>query len=686
MDSSDDVFEGVGSSPPASLPRKPDPWALLWLQKNREDLVTRLQGLVPRLLDTLVQRGLIDPLQSAYQVMMCPHTVPANQARRLLDWLLSQPMKIFNAFQEALQKESGVIQSSRSSLSDRSFFVSEVEKKELASQANLLSTADRLCLGCQPSVKKARDELRKSYAARTQLMMRAGVTKGKQMDIERIVVGVCLISSENVEKAFEESARSCSNPDEEDSHAGASMYKKVIDTRASLLKLENVFKAEGEDEDGPDKVLASGGVGCGKSVCFSRTALYHWSLGSLWPNFVLLFCISLADKSVWQARTLPELLRLERLGLNEVEQEEVRQFITENPAEVVVVCDGLDEGQVVEGSLLWQTLNGDSVGVPQSLRIVVTTRPCRASRVLSRSCSYRGVEVTGFTQEGVEEFARKYLGKEQGRKFLTMVKKQPELSELMRAPFFSLLLGELFKKDGSIPVRQTDIFEKILVAVLQRFAEKRQLSDHDEFSSVSCAPGVLQGLTTALAKLAFAQMRTDRAYFTEADLQEVTDNEDMLKLGLLTKSDSPTRYAFRHRAVQEFLSAFHVAKSGERGKLEMEDLLQRVGDSRLSSFWVFLAGLLQGDQVEHLMEYLTAALIAPGGISAGRGLLSQLARGLLYLCIHECQGTVLSPSVKNYLQFLWRDARRPMPLILGMLSDKGSDAALPEKCYNRHTT
>ena len=77
-----------------------------------------------------------------------------------------------------------------------------------------------------------------------------------------------------------------------------------------------------------------------------RKALYDWAIGELWQQFSLLFFLELRDKSVWQARTLADLLKLAQLGLRSEEQEEIRQFITNHPDKVAIICDGLDEGRI----------------------------------------------------------------------------------------------------------------------------------------------------------------------------------------------------------------------------------------------------------------------------------------------------------------------------------------------------
>ena len=199
--------------------------------------------------------------------------------------------------------------------------------------------------------------------------------------------------------------------------------------------------------------MASGGAGCGKSVCFTRKAPFDWANGDLWQQFALLFCLELRDKSVWLAKTLADLLKLAWLNLNAEEQEEVVRFITSHPDKVVIVCDGLDEGNVDEfkGSLMWSLLQGKCVGIPSSLRLVVTTRPCRAASDVMQSTSYRGVEVVGFTKEDVAVFAHKYLGEDTGGKLVSILGRQPSIVSMMHAPLVCLLVCDIFQEEQNCP-------------------------------------------------------------------------------------------------------------------------------------------------------------------------------------------------------------------------------------------
>ena len=580
-------------------------WMLRWLQLHRKRLLDGMQNVVPIILDYLVDKGKIDPLRDVYQEIMLDTTAPVQKARRLLDWLATQPSEVFWSFQHAIRQDRLRTEAVHG------LAVSDKEIRELRERVNDMSLPEKLNLMSCRSVLKAREELQKFYRSRDKLLMSAGLAKGKTMAMDKILVNVCLLSSEEVKKAFEEPSFS-SRQDQERSEY---LFSKVLQSRSSSFTLDEVFKANSktDGEDFPDKVVATGGAGCGKSVCFTCKAPYQWASGKLWKQFALLFCLELRDKSVWQAKTLSDLLKLAALGLMPGEQEEVRQFITNHPDKVVIVCDGLDEGSIDESSLLWHLLRGSCAGIPSSLRIVVTTRPCTAASNISQSTAYRGVEVIGFTKDDVALFARKYLGQNAGDKLLSLLKKQPAIGGMLHAPLFCLLVCDLFQEEQDLPSRRTELFKKIVVALLHRYAKAHSLEE--PFQDWDDAPASLREMVIRLGKVAFKGLKEKQLYFTDVELKKAGMPTAALELGLLTKSESTKfwkrdEYAFSHLTLQEFMAALYVSSEVLQTDADMAKLLEtvRFKDGHLSTLWVFLAGVLRGDILEAFLRAMSDQL------------------------------------------------------------------------------
>ena len=278
---------------------------------------------------------------------------------------------------------------------------------------------------------------------------------------------------------------------------------------------------------------------------------------------------------------------------------------------MVIVCDGLDEGSIDESSLLWRFLQGKCIGIPASLRLVVTTRPCKAAGKISQSASYRGVEVVGFTREDVALFACKYLGEELGKKMLSHLDKQPSVASLSHAPLFCLMICDLFQEEQKLPSTRTEIFEKVVIALLHRYATAHNLDT--SFRGFEDAPVSLKELITGLGKVAFLGIQEQKLYFTDVELREAGLPAEALELGFLTKSESTKfwkrdEYTFSHLTVQEFLSALYVSSQVLHTEEDLAKLLDtvRFEDGHLSTFWVFLAGLLKGTFLECLLDALSS--------------------------------------------------------------------------------
>ena len=565
-----------------------------WLQLRRQALVAGIQDIVPEVLDHLVQQGHIDPLQSlTYQEIVSDATVPVRKARTLLDWLSQRTSVVFWAFQQA------IIKSDLPSGAKQELLVTERAAKGVMEVVDGMPSSELASLACGGAVLKAREELQSFYRSRSKLRLTSGFSKGKTVSMDKLKVSVCLLSEENAKRAFksDHGANRMSGVGENQRRSHY-LYTHLLEDDTSLLCLDSIVESRDEDED-DDKTLALGGAGCGKTVCFTRKAPHEWALGRLWRTIVLLFCLDLRDPAVWKAKTVIDLLKLVELGLDSNEQEEVRQFIKEHPSQVLLVCDSLDESNAETDSLLWRVITGKCAGAPANLRVIVTTRPCAKANLLSakRDHGYRRVEVAGFTKEDVEIFALQYLGREEGLAILARLDVHPHVAALMHAPLYCLMICDLFKEKHELPDRKADVFEKIVVGLLRRYASSHGLNE--AFSNIANTPANLKRLLRGLGKLAFKGICEKLFFFSSADLENASVPATALELGLLTKAESDDfwrsdKYSFSHLTVQEFLSALYASQNLVRRERDVVELVRKLGfPGHLSTFWEFLAGFLQ---------------------------------------------------------------------------------------------
>ena len=541
----------LGSVHGARSLTNPWAWQQLWLDRHREMMVKRLQGHVMDIAYSLVRKCDMDPsLDEAYQLIVSQYTVPVEKVRCLLDFLRRKPQETFDHFQSALDE-----------LGCGELSASEKDARELEAELNSLPAFKGLSPCFPASVERARELLRTSYLkAAKSIHLLEGLSRNKEggsKDLDEIFVNIGLVSSDEVE-------RLCSEWTGIDGGVEEVLANAMVARQINLPDLWQGRKKE------PDKIIVLGTAGSGKTLTFTMKASYEWSGGKFWEQMALLRTIRCRDKSVWHAGTVSELFRLRQLGLSAAEEKDVEAFITKHPGQVVLVCDGLDEGSVDKDTFLWLVLSGKCL---PGLRIIVTSRPCAAVTDLSEDGAIdRHLQLFGFNTKSVKAFVVKYLGEEDGRRMLSQLSGNPSISALMYTPFFALLICEQFKDAGQLPQRRSDIFIRTTLRVVQRFARRQNLKA--TFRNVEKAPGQLFEKVLEIGKVAFDKLKQkDLSYF---ELEDDGLSEEAISLGFLEHVQAASllmedRYGFRHLAVQEYLAALYASKAllkknGRRGE------------------------------------------------------------------------------------------------------------------------
>ena len=129
-----------------------------------------------------------------------------------------------------------------------------------------------------------------------------------------------------------------------------------------------------------------------------------------------------------------------------------------------------------------------------------------------------------------------YLGQDIGSDLLARLDGHKHVAALMHTPLFCLLICDLFEEMQELPSRKTDIFEKLVIGLLRRYAITRGL--RKPFHSLCKAPANLRKLVLQLGSLAFDGLRRKQYFFTSTDLNNADVPAEALQLGLLTVSES----------------------------------------------------------------------------------------------------------------------------------------------------
>ena len=579
---------------------RPKAWQLLWLDKHREELVTRLQSVVMTIADRFVQEGYINPaLDEAYQFIQASHSLPVQKSRRFLIFLRSRPSEVFENFQKAL-----------SQCGCHDLVPTDVDVKKMESELESLPPFKKLALELEipEGVVEARKLLHDLYMdTASEVHMLADVSRGGSdslKDLDEVFVNIGLMPSNEVEKVC---ARWTGKDGGVEEILSRALQERPID-------LCNLLEAEREGGKEPARVMALGTAGSGKSFAFTVKATYEWGRGKFWKKIVLLRTIQCRDKSVWRAKTVSELFRLRELGLSAEQSKEVEAFVREHPKHVALVCDGLDEGSVDEDSFLWRIMSGTSL---RGLRVIITSRPCLSVSDLSFGGSIQlHVQLFGFSKENVQEFAVKYLGHLRGQAMLSQLEERPAVLSLMHTPFFAVLICDQFQEAGQLPRRRIDIFSSVALRVVRRFAKRRGLPSN--FQHVEKAPEELYKLVLEVGKVAFERLkRKDLSYF---ELGDERLSSEAVELGFLeqvqaTSSTGEDRYGFRHLTVQEYMASLYVCAAVLKCEGDVARLVDELGcgeeSGHLNTFWVFVAALLDTRLQEELFCSIMGKAVVP---------------------------------------------------------------------------
>ena len=576
----------------AGRPSRPKAWQQLWLDRHRETMVRRLQSHVLEMVDHLVRTGDIDPtMDQVYQTIASPYTVRVEKVRLLLDLVRKRSPETFEHFQAALRENSCA-----------DLAANDDDVQSLEAELDTLPAFERLSLdmGIPSCVLEARKLLQRLYLeAASEVHMLADIFRSRDdssRHLDNVFVNNGLVSSDEV-------GRLCSSWTGKDGGVEKLLSQAMKARQITLGDLLQTQHSRGKEAA---RVMVLGTAGSGKSFTFLVKAVHDWCGGKLWENtcIALVRTIRCRDKMVWRAKTVSELFHLGDFGLGADEEVEVMAFISHYPELVVLVCDGLDEGEVDEGSLLWRVLSGTSL---RGLRVIITSRPCHAACTLSeRGAMNRHVQLFGFSKESVREFVIKYLGERQGAEMLSQLAEQPLTSTLTHTPFFALLVCEQFKEAGHIPQTRSGIFGSVTLRLLQSCARRRGLKA--KFKSVEKAPDELRKHVMEVGKVAFDRLKQkDLSYFK---LEDEDLSSEAVSLGFLehvqaTSQSEEDQYGFRHLTMQEFLAALYACSKVLKTAADVMALAGEFGCGKeaghLNTFWVFVAGLLETSLWEELL-------------------------------------------------------------------------------------
>ena len=384
--------------------------------------------------------------------------------------------------------------------------------------------------------------------------------------------------------------------------AGESLAHISLD---SLFNLSDKQKLEFTSGGRTYRILAVASAGCGKTFIFMKVGPLKWARNEIWNEFDLVVARQLRYKEVQRAKSLCDMLGLEKMGeFTSHERASIADFVHQHAHRVCLVLDGLDEIHMSDCSAFVQDIIKGSA--MEGLRLVVTSRPCTE---LLRLCDGkhfdRRVELIGFRTEDIDVYIRKVLRSAEASALITAVQDDHNLASMMATPFLAMQTCKMFHcRNRTLPRCLSDIFEMMIVQVAERHTGR----SYEKWSEI---PADVQALILELGKLSFTMLCRKQLIFTTAELYKYSITREAVSLGLLVLADissidKHTLWMFSHLTLQEFLAARYVAVKEATTLarvVHLADVL-RPRSSRLRAFWILLAAQLDREEASYVIIYL----------------------------------------------------------------------------------
>ena len=383
-------------------------------------------------------------------------------------------------------------------------------------------------------------------------------------------------------------------------------------------------------------ILLVGHPGTGKTM-FCTKILRDWASDKLFfegqkkqLDFQVAFLVKLRMLNCLadQELNLRELLDHSEYSAALSEENEVWDYIRQNPSKVLVIFDGFDEysgrteidnddilyrnsreeDRMPLHSLLKNILSGKILA---GATVLTTTRP-NALSCFGSLCFHRTVEILGFTTDQVEEYVQKFTNG--GDKAETM--KEHIRSNLILRSFcyipvncfiicsclLKLLVDNSADHLGCLPTKLTEIYSVAIKIFYfcyddDRFRHSKHKGRDFYLKPFKELPEAVTRVFSRLGEIAFNGIQQGRLVF---ESQEVNDLE---KNGLFQRlpdtssglKEGKAQYCFLHLTVQEFFAAKHLVDT-----MSHEELKTFVSDHIKEGSWKvvmqFVAGLLEQEE------------------------------------------------------------------------------------------
>ena len=392
----------------------------------------------------------------------------------------------------------------------------------------------------------------------------------------------------------------------------------VFTNKTGKVKCEEIPKLVKEHK----LVVVSGAPGVGKST-IARKVCKDICQAPECCGYVLVLLVELRDLLLFKKDfQLVNILQLfQGMMRDATSPKELSKAIFSNQGkDMLFILDGFDElpPHLRQSAFLMNLLSHNLDSPLRDCDVVLTSRSIVTSEIYhnmrqSRAqVSLANIEVLGFTQDQIKEYAGQYF-KGQGRpdlleSFVSKINAIPQVRGLCSIPVVLSIICQVYSFKEDLPPTLTQLYNEYLcIKVLKYSIDLTTLDsildlpdDHDIYK---------------LGEIAFDCIQRQKVVFNSCDLQGLGEHfADRIKgCGVLTarpvranpksKKVAVESYYFIHLTVQEFIAAVYVSllPAEEQRKIWSKYL----GEPHMAQVWRFYCGLTQLAHYELLQANIT---------------------------------------------------------------------------------
>ena len=391
------------------------------------------------------------------------------------------------------------------------------------------------------------------------------------------------------------------DPNNVDEYTKSTLHGDVdqILSKKEPIAMEEVLEPP-EGQQSIKCVLLDGAPGIGKST-FAWELCRKWNHIKALKKYSLVLLLRFREKHLQQARTIADLLHHDDPDLRQAVAKEVIKL---NGRGLLLILDGYDELPVSlrTDSLLARIMKGQSL---PKCTLLITSRPS-ATQSLRSVCKReisKHVEVLGFTQQNIEEYARSVFGSE-SNEFLAYISmsQNPAIRSLMYIPLNSAIVTNVYKANKTsgkpVPQTMTQLYTELCLVLIRRYLANKDDPSFDHLpSKLKDLPPHLYDLLLKLAQVAFNGVLDQVIVFDKLPVGCSSLGFTAATPELYVGSRGVMSYSFLHLTVQEFLAAVYVSQLSTQSECYRKFYSKR-NQRSLDVVYVFLAGLT-GDNPAH---------------------------------------------------------------------------------------